>query len=224
MICDFDVLVGIDEVGRGCLAGPVNSGLFYYDLNCSAKLNKLFEEHIITDSKKISFKKRQAIYQLLQSNSINNSYGFFTGVSTVEEIDKINILQASFLAMERAWQDFYKQYIGKKVVVLVDGSNVPVFLKNLQNVSCFNIIKGDQKSFAIALSSIVAKQTRDHLMIKLNEQFPGFQWHTNMGYGTKKHIEAINKIGINNWHRKSFEPIKSMTIKLINQSNETYNF
>ena len=201
---DFDLenyfgkkVVGIDEVGRGPLAGPVLAAAVYIDRSLwKYYLKKYPTISKINDSKKISKKNRKKIYDILTKTI---SYGI--GASSVKEIDKKNILQATLIAMERA----YKSLNINAEFVIVDGINIPKI-----NTKVKAIKNGDNKSFSIASASIIAKVVRDKLMEKLSNKYPRFFWEQNSGYGTKKHIENIKIFGITPHHRKSFKPILKM--------------
>mgnify|MGYP001134935880 CR=1 FL=1 len=194
-------VVGIDEVGRGSWAGPV--------VSCAVLIRgkKIESElfHLIEDSKKLSSISRMNIYKKIIDD---RSFVTGVGVSSVDEIDKLNIQEATFLSMKRAFDNLRASNPGDIELVLVDGNKAPKFDCN---VKC--IIRGDQKSLSISSASIVAKVTRDKIMINLSEKFPGYGWETNMGYGTNKHKEALIKLGINNLHRKTFKPIRSILEK-----------
>lgn len=181
-------IIGVDEVGRGPLAGPV--------ISAAIILNKEIIPEGINDSKKLSKKKRIIINEQL---ILHHSYAI--GVATVEEIDKINILQASLLAMKRA-------ILGLKIVpksILVDGNKLPDL-----EYKMYPIVKGDSKSASIAAASIIAKVYRDKLMEDLSIQYPGYYWEKNSGYGTKQHLLALNNLGVTPIHRKTFAPIYNM--------------
>lgn len=181
-------IIGVDEVGRGPLAGPV--------ISAAIILNKEIIPEGINDSKKLSKKKRIIINEQL---ILHHSYAI--GVATVEEIDKINILQASLLAMKRA-------ILGLKIVpksILVDGNKLPDL-----EYKMYPIVKGDSKSVSIAAASIIAKVYRDKLMEDLSIQYPGYYWEKNSGYGTKQHLLALNNLGVTPIHRKTFAPIYNM--------------
>ena len=181
-------IIGVDEVGRGPLAGPV--------ISAAIILNKEIIPEGINDSKKLSKKKRIIINEQL---ILHHSYAI--GVATVEEIDKINILQASLLSMKRA-------ILGLKIVpksILVDGNKLPDL-----EYKMYPIIKGDSKSASIAAASIIAKVYRDKLMEDLSIQYPGYYWEKNSGYGTKQHLLALNNLGVTPIHRKTFAPIYNM--------------
>jgi ribonuclease HII len=191
-------VIGIDEVGRGPLAGPVVScACIFFDYSIEQSLLSLFD-----DSKKLTIKKRceafHKVYQLKKENKLQFSLGF----ANVVEIDKFNILEAAIISMRRAIQKLHYE----KANLIIDGK---IDLQLPQNKSN-GIIKGDQKSYSIATASIIAKMHRDRYMRYLSLKHPLYDWDKNAGYGTKKHIEQIHKNGITDHHRKSFEPIKSL--------------
>jgi len=191
-------VIGIDEVGRGPLAGPVVSCAFiFFDIQINDK--DLF---FIDDSKKLSQIKKiialKEIYNLKKKNKLQ----FSLGMANVEEIDKFNILEATKLSMRRA----VKKLNLPPTQLIIDG-NIDLQLKNYPSKS---IIKGDLKSYSIAAASIIAKIHRDRYMHFLSYNYPSYGWSSNAGYGTKKHIEEIYKKGFTAHHRKSFEPIKSL--------------
>jgi len=188
---------GVDEVGRGCLAGPVFAA--------AVILNKNFNTKKIKDSKKISFKRRISIYEYIKKNSI-----YAIGSASVEEIEKINILNASLLAMKRSLDKL-------KIIpsiAYIDGIHAP---KNIK-INCKTFIKGDEKINCISAASIIAKVSRDLFMIKLSKKYPKYNWHKNFGYGTKSHLKGLEKYGITKHHRKKFKPIHNM---LMLSSRET---
>ena len=191
-------IIGIDEVGRGPLAGPVVSCAFiFFDIQINNK--DLF---FIDDSKKLSKKKRsiaiKEIYKLKKLKKIQ----FSLGMSSVAEIDKYNILEATKISMRRA----VKKLHFSPTQLIIDGT-IDLLLENYPSRS---VIKGDQKSYSIAAASIIAKIHRDRYMHFLSDKYPSYGWSSNAGYGTKKHIEKIHSKGITIHHRKSFEPIKSL--------------
>ena len=181
-------IIGVDEVGRGPLAGPV--------ISAAIVLNKEKIPEGINDSKKLSKKKREVINEELISQ-----HKFAIGIASVEEIDKINILQASLLAMKRAVLNLNI----KPQTILVDGNKLPDLEYNM-----YPIIKWDSKSISIAAASIIAKVYRDKLMQDLSLQYPGYYWEKNSGYGTKQHLLALDNLGVTPIHRKSFAPIYNM--------------
>ena len=182
------ITAGVDEVGRGCLAGPVVSAAVILKENINLKLLK--------DSKKISFKKR---FEIAEHIKLNSTYAI--GLATVEEILNLNILQAALLSMKRA----IDKLSIKPELVLIDGNFAPKGIKNFKT-----IINGDEKIKSISAASIIAKVFRDQLMIKLSEKFHNYAWERNFGYGTKAHMEGLKKFGITSHHRKSFKPIHKM--------------
>ena len=179
---------GVDEVGRGPWAGPV--------LTAAVILNPDNIPEGLNDSKKLTQKKREALYPLIMETSI---VGF--GEATVEEIDHHNILQATLIAMGRAVENL-GQIPGH---ALVDGNQLP---KLICPASC--IKKGDSISLSIAAASIVAKVKRDFLMKKLGEIYPEYGWENNAGYGTSHHQNALRLVGPSRFHRKSFAPIRNL--------------
>ncbi len=179
------ITAGVDEVGRGCLAGPVVSAAVILRNNIDLKLLK--------DSKKISFKKRLKVAEHIKLNSY-----YSVGIASVDEILDLNILQASLLSMKRA----IDKLTIKPEIFLIDGTFAPKGLSNFKT-----IINGDEKIKCISAASIIAKTFRDLLMIKLSEKFKNYAWERNFGYGTKAHIEGLKKFGITAHHRKGFKPI-----------------
>ena len=179
------ITAGVDEVGRGCLAGPV--------VSAAVVLKKSINLNLLKDSKKISFNKREEISEHIKKNSY-----YALGIASVEEILNLNILQASLLSMKRAIE---KLEI-KPSLTLIDGNFAPKGLKNYKT-----IINGDEKIKVISAASIVAKVYRDTFMIKLSEKFSNYAWERNFGYGTKAHLEGLKKFGITAHHRKGFKPV-----------------
>ena len=182
---------GVDEVGRGCLAGPVFAA--------AVILNNKINTKDIKDSKKIPFKKRILLSKYIKKNSI-----YAVGSASVEEIGKINILNASLLAMQRA----LKKLKRKPSIAYIDGPFAP---KNAK-MKCITFIKGDEKISCIAAASIIAKTTRDLFMIKLAKKYPKYSWNKNFGYGTADHLQRLKKYGITEHHRKKFKPIHKILI------------
>ena len=187
---------GVDEVGRGCLAGPVFSA--------AVILNKNIDTKNIKDSKKLSFNKRILLSKYIKKNSI-----YALGIATVEEINKINILNASLLSMKRA----LSKLSIKPTLAYIDGPFAP----NL-NMKFKTFIRGDEKIKSIAAASIIAKVSRDLFMIKLSKKYPKYCWHKNFGYGTKDHLVGLKKYGITKYHRKKFKPVHNI---LSHQTRET---
>jgi len=182
------ITAGVDEVGRGCLAGPV--------ISAAVILKKGINLRLLKDSKKISFKKRQEISEHIKNNSF-----YAIGIASVEEILNLNILQASLLSMKRA----IERLSVRPDLTLIDGNFAPKGLKNYKT-----IINGDEKIKVISAASIVAKVYRDRFMIKLSEKFSNYAWERNFGYGTKAHLDGLKKFGITTHHRKGFKPIYKM--------------
>lgn len=180
---------GVDEVGRGPLIGPV--------VACCCVLPKDFKLDGLTDSKKLSEKKRENFYEYLVKNTI---YGL--GIVGPEEIDEINIYMASKKAMLLAIEE-----VKKKIdleYVLVDA--MPLSL----DIPSLSIIKGDSKSISIAAASVIAKVTRDKMMYELDKKFPQYGYKSHKGYPTRKHIEAINKYGLIEGYRLTYGPVKDV--------------
>jgi ribonuclease HII len=185
-------VVGVDEAGRGPWAGPVVAGAVILDIEAMPKMLRLE----LNDSKKLTFQKREKIFQLL-----HNYATVGIGISNVDEIDALNILQATLLAMKRAVEG-----LGLRPgMVLVDGSFLPDWTYPSQA-----IIKGDGRSLSIAAASIIAKVTRDQIMADLARDYPQYGWESNSGYGTRIHQQGLAEIGICKHHRRSFKPITKM--------------
>ncbi|GAA6164610.1 ribonuclease HII [Pelagimonas sp. KU-00592-HH] len=182
-------VAGVDEVGRGPLAGPVTAAAVVLDpQNIPEGLN---------DSKALSAKKREALYDVIfEAADVSIAH------ASVAEIDELNILRASHLAMERA-------VAGLTVApdhLLIDGNMIPRGLTG----SCEAVVKGDAKSLSISAASIVAKICRDRIMWDLAQQFPGYGWETNAGYPSKKHKDALVELGVTPHHRRSFKPVHNI--------------
>ncbi len=175
---------GCDEAGRGCLAGPV--------VAAAVILPPDFSHPLLNDSKKLSDKQRRLLRPIIEQNAIAYCVGFVSN----QEIDKINILQASFLAMNRAVEGL-KQ---KPELLLIDGNR----FNNNTDIAFQCIVKGDSLYQSIAAASILAKTYRDDYMLNLHKEFPNYHWDKNMGYPTKAHRQAIIENGISPFHRKSF--------------------
>ena len=190
-------IAGVDEVGRGCLAGPVFAA--------AVILNKGINIKDIKDSKKIPFKKRILLSKYIKKNSI-----YAVGTASVKEINKINILNASLLSMQRALDKLKL----KPSIVYIDGLFAPKGLK----IKHKTFVKGDEKITCISAASIVAKAARDLFMIRLGQKFPKYKWNKNFGYGTAEHLNGIRKYGITKHHRKSFKPIHNI---LMSKTRET---
>ena len=183
------IIAGVDEVGRGSLIGPVYAAAVILDKSINKKLLK--------DSKSLSKKKREELYSYIQKNSV-----WSIGQASIKEIEKINILHASLLAMKRAIIKLEK----KPSLVLIDGNKLPI----LKNYNLKYVIKGDQKIPSISAASIIAKVNRDRFITSLSKKFKNYGWKTNLGYATKEHLGAIKKFGITKYHRKTFSPISEL--------------
>ena len=195
-------MCGVDEVGRGSLAGPVYAAAFIFP---DFKFKLEFELEQVNDSKKLSAKNREKIFEILKNNNAIYSIGF----ATVKEIDKLNILNATKLAMQRAIENLNL----KPDLILVDGNFIPDF----GDIKCQNIVKGDSISYSIACASIIAKVLRDKFMCDLHDKFPTYDFFNNKGYGTRKHIDIIKKIGPCIYHRKTFLKKILKNILIINK-------
>jgi len=195
----YKYVVGIDEAGRGPLAGPVVSGavlIFEKDFKEIKKIKS------VKDSKKLSEKKREEVYP----NLINN-HKLKWGIGIVSEkvIDRINILEATKLSMIKAVKDLERKNKIKVDYIILDGK-----MKLKLDTDQESIIKGDDKVFSISAASIIAKVTRDRLMIKYDQKYPAYNFKKHKGYGTKEHLKNIKKNGICEIHRKSFAPINTI--------------
>ena len=186
------ITAGVDEVGRGCLAGPVVSAAVVLRTGINLELLK--------DSKKISFKKRVEVSDHIKSHSF-----YAIGLASVDEILDLNILQATLLSMKRALE----KLTVKPDLTLIDGNFAPIGLKNYKT-----IINGDEKIKVISAASIIAKVYRDNLMIKLAREFSDYAWESNFGYGTKAHLAGLEKFGVTSHHRKGFKPIHKILSSL----------
>jgi ribonuclease HII len=185
------LIAGVDEVGRGSWIGPVFSAAII--------LKKNINKNLLKDSKKISAEKRKKLANYIKKNSI-----YSVGIASIKEIDKLNILQATLLSMKRAIDNLKH----KPNIILVDGVHAP---KNT-GYHFKTIIRGDEKIPVISAASIIAKVARDRYITRLAKKYISYGWHTNFGYGTKKHKDAINKFGITNHHRKSFKPMHNILL------------
>lgn len=187
----FELIAGLDEVGRGPLAGPV--------VAAAVILPKDFNLKGINDSKKLSEKQREEFYQYI----VEHSVAWGTGVISSQEIDEINIYQASKKAMKTALNNL--------------GLNPDYLLVDAMELGTpypeMSLIKGDARSISIAAASIIAKVTRDKLMVEYSSTYSGYGFENNMGYGTKEHLEGLKRLGSVPIHRKSFAPVKELTFK-----------
>ena len=182
------VLAGVDEVGRGSLIGPVYAA--------AVILSKSIDKRLLKDSKSLSKIKREKLFIYIKKNST-----WAIGQASMEEIEKMNILHASLLAMKRSIIKLKK----RPSLVLIDGNKLP----NLKNYNLKYVIKGDHKISSISAASILAKTYRDDIMRKLDPRFPEYRWAKNKGYPTKEHRDAITNNGISRYHRKSFQLLAS---------------
>jgi len=179
------VEAGCDEAGRGCLAGPVVASAVILPSN--------FKHPLLNDSKQLTHKQRKILEPIIKEKAIS----WAIGVVSPQEIDEINILNASFLAMHRA----IDKIEDKIDLLIIDGNR----FKQYKEIGHQCIIKGDSKYTSIAAASILAKNYRDEIMITLDIEFPHYDWKNNKGYPTAKHREAIRQVGINKHHRKSYQ-------------------
>ena len=180
-------VAGVDEVGRGPLAGPVTA--------CAVRLDPLRIPAGLADSKVLTAARREMLcLQILATARVSIAH------ASVEEIDTLNILRASHLAMTRAVAALNADH------ALIDGNLLP------RGLSCPGtaIVKGDATCLSIAAASIVAKVTRDRIMVDLAQQHPGYGWESNAGYPTKTHLEALRNLGVTAWHRRSFRPVHNI--------------
>ena len=182
------VEAGCDEAGRGCLAGSVYAA--------AVILPPDYHNELLNDSKQLTEKRRYALREVIQREAV----AWAVGIVTPEEIDKINILNASILAMHRALD----QLAVRPEAVIVDGNR----FKPYGNVPFSTIVKGDGKYLSIAAASILAKTYRDDYMGKLDEEYPQYDWKSNKGYPTKKHRDAIRKFGTTPYHRRTFNLLR----------------
>lgn len=179
----FYCVCGVDEAGRGPLAGPVYAAAVVLPEGCSIEG--------LDDSKKLTEKKREALYDVIKNTAVSCA----VGIATVEEIDTVNILNATFLAMTRAIEGLDVS----SDCALIDGNRAPKI-----NIECRTIVKGDAKCPSIAAASVLAKVSRDRYMREMAEKYPQYQFEKHKGYGTKLHYEMIEKYGICPIHRKTF--------------------
>ena len=187
-VAPFQPVCGVDEAGRGPWAGPVVAG--------AAILNVATVPAGLNDSKALSAAKREVLFDALQGQIIG------VGIASVEEIDHLNILNATYLAMLRA----VAALSVAPAYALIDGNRIPSDLPCPAEA----IVKGDARSLSIAAASIVAKVTRDRIMSELAHEFPGYGWERNVGYGVRAHADALKRLGVTPHHRRSFKPIHKM--------------
>ena len=197
LLFDFDknynkTIIGTDEAGRGPGAGGVYAAAVYFDKITEGLIADLA---ILNDSKKLTPKKRDSIFDIIKNNTINEIICI-----EVDEIEKINILNASLKAMKLACESVISKIRDKNTLTLVDGNK----LIREYNYAQEFVIKGDSKSASIAAASILAKVSRDRYMERLHDEFPMYNWRKNAGYLTAEHLNAIDKFGISKYHRPSF--------------------
>lgn len=189
-------VVGVDEVGRGPLAGPVTA--------CAVLLDPGRIPQGLRDSKMLTAARREALFdEIMAVAEVSVAH------ASVEEIDTLNILRASHLAMERAVAGLRADH------ALIDGNLIPRGL----GCAATAIVKGDAKCLSIAAASIVAKVTRDRIMVDLAQQHPGYGWEANAGYPTKAHLDALQNLGVTPWHRRSFKPVHNILYQGISVSS-----
>lgn len=185
----INLIVGVDEAGRGPLAGPVVAAAVIFP--------RAYNNIDINDSKQLSEKKREALFDVIKENAI--AYG--VGIVSAEMIDEINIYEATKVAMKQAINNLKHNYD----LILTDAMKLDSF-----DVEVIDIIKGDAKALPIAAASIIAKVTRDHMMDELDKKYPKYGFKKHKGYGTKEHMEALNKYGpIKGVHRFSYKPVEA---------------
>jgi ribonuclease HII len=189
-------VIGVDEVGRGPLAGPVTA--------CAVRLDPDCIPVGLQDSKLLTVSRREVLYdEIMAVAEVSIAH------ASVEEIDTLNILRASHLAMERAVAGLRADH------ALIDGNMIPRGL----GCSATAVVKGDAKCLSIAAASIIAKVTRDRIMVDLAQQHPGYGWEANAGYPTKLHLEALQTLGVTPWHRRSFRPVHNILYQEISVSH-----
>ncbi|MBP9706246.1 MAG: ribonuclease HII [Oligoflexales bacterium] len=201
--CSF--IVGVDEVGRGCLAGPVYAAAVLLDYNAFQLLDPKTKA-LIRDSKTLSYKQRSSLEGLLLEISISAAIG----VSPVDEIENFGILKATFIAMQRAVDQVSNS--SKIDILLLDGNQKLPSFKGKQQ----SIVGGDNLCYCISAASILAKQARDHFMQQQADIFPNYGFEQHVGYGTKLHLDMLTKYGITPLHRRNFAPVK----RLLNEQQQ----
>jgi ribonuclease HII len=193
------LIAGVDEVGLGCLAGPIVAAAVVIPQNCELIVG-------IRDSKQMSAKQREKLFPAVMAQAI--AVGL--GMATVAEIDRVNVLQASYLAMNRALAR-----VGAIDHALIDGRSIKPGKIAVEHTT---IIDGDAHSYAIACASVIAKVRRDRLMQRLAKRFPGYGWEKNAGYGTKQHRDGMAELGITPWHRRSYAPVQQVLENLADRA------
>jgi len=188
------IICGVDEAGRGCIAGPV--------VAAAVILPKNFKHDFLNDSKQLTEKQRNELRPIIEQNAIS----FGVGIIDNHKIDEVNILQATYLAMHQAIDKLQK----KTTLLLIDGNR----FKPYKNIAHETIIKGDGKYIEIAAASVLAKTYRDELMEKLSLEFPIYNWQKNKGYPTIEHREAVKEFGSCEYHRQTFQLLKPEQLSL----------
>ena len=200
----YNFIAGTDEAGRGPLVGPVVAGCVVFP--------KGYKNDLINDSKKLTEKKREALYDIILKDAL--SVGI--GIVSAKEIDEINIYEASRKAMIEAYKEANKKI--KIEYLLTDAMPITTL-----DIPVLKIIKGDAKSVTIAAASIVAKVTRDRMLLELDKKYPEYGFKSHKGYPTKKHLEAIEKYGIFDEYRKTYKPINFLINRGFSEENREYN-
>jgi ribonuclease HII len=193
------VVCGIDEAGRGPLAGPVVAAAVIID-------RRRFRGElraVLDDSKQLSRELRESCYRALFVCAGVGAVSIGVGAASAHEIDRLNILRASLLAMARAVAALAMAPGGAPDIALVDGNVAP-----LLPCAVHTVVRGDALSFSIAAASVIAKVTRDRIMRALSGRYPGYGWHTNMGYSTREHYQGLDRLGVSPHHRRSFAPVR----------------
>ncbi len=197
------IVAGLDEAGRGPWVGPVVAGAVVF-------LNRSVDPYLLThlnDSKKLSEKRREELFELIKKEADKGNLCYGIGQASAIEIDEINILEASFLAMKRALEALSV----KPDMALIDGNRLP---KDFDcQVKC--LIKGDALSYSISAASVMAKVYRDRLMKEMALKYPGYGFEKNAGYGTKEHVEGLKQYGVTPEHRRTYKPIKELLAKKV---------
>ncbi len=195
--CGHKIIAGVDEAGRGPLCGPVVAGAVVF------KKYNFDDMPLISDSKQMSEKQRNIAYDWITNNP---DIVWAVAECSAQEIDEMNILQASLTAMKRAVSK-----LGCEVgYCLIDGNKMP------KGLTGEPVVKGDAKSLSIAAASVIAKVTRDRIMNELAKKYPQYEWEKNAGYPTQQHLQAIDKYGINEHYRKTYRPVKERIEKNAN--------
>ena len=190
------IICGVDEAGRGCIAGPV--------VAAAVILPKSFKHDFLNDSKQLTEKQRNELRPIIEKNAI----AFGVGIIDNHKIDEVNILQATYLAMHQAIDGLEKN----PTLLLIDGNR----FKPYKKIEHLSIIKGDATYIEIAAASVLAKTYRDEIMEKLSLEFPVYNWNKNKGYPTIEHRKAVKEFGSCKWHRQTFQLLKIEQLSLFN--------